>query len=159
MLLVECLRNIRTTFACGHSGSAKPFSLLKTVTEDRHTPENVEGLPVHQLRVRLCLRKRSDGKREQVQVQGWRERGICMMRSVLVSVGYGLLLHGAVELSPPPSHQDSKSCMKLHMFHMVAPNTFLQWVPNNAIVRNGPQLLKLDVSGSILSKYFFTRPY
>src|SRR6185312_12931630 len=26
MLLAECLRNIRTTFACGHSGSAKPFS-------------------------------------------------------------------------------------------------------------------------------------
>src|SRR6476646_1542825 len=52
------------------------------------------------LSLSLCacvwLRKRSDGKREQVQVQGWRERGIRMMRSVLVSVGFGLLLHGAV---------------------------------------------------------------
>src|SRR6185312_11334679 len=84
-----------TTFACGHSGSAKPFSPQTKSRKDRHTPENVEGLPVHQLRVRLCMHvtflrseARSDGQRE--QVQGGRERGMCVLRSVLVSVRLGL---------------------------------------------------------------------
>ena len=50
----------------------------------------------------VCVRERkrnygSDGNRQQVQAR-MRERGICMMRSVLVSVGFGLLLHGAMVL-------------------------------------------------------------
>ena len=113
MLLAECLRNIRTTFACGHSGSAKPFSLLKTVTEDRHTPENVEGLPVGYTPSHACQRGEAKQRKREAREREFmsRERGSVRVRSVLVSVGFGLLLHGGNVLSPP-THQVSLSFLE-----------------------------------------------
>ena len=111
-----------TSFASGHSGSAKPFSPQTKARKDRHTPENVEGLPVHQLRVRLCmhvtfLRKRSK-KRRAARASARRQRKGNVRVEICSCVGWlwALAAWGCGIVSPPPAHQVSLLEKKTRMF-------------------------------------------
>ena len=53
MLLAECLR--KDYIRLRSLGFGETFSPYSNVTEDRHTPENVEGLPVHRRYTRVSM--------------------------------------------------------------------------------------------------------
>jgi len=109
----DAYETLGTTFARGHSGSAKPFSLFK-----RHG-----RIDIRQKTLKACwctnytpslyachiLEKAKLRKREERVCACVERKGNVRVRSVLVSVGFGLLLHGAAVLCCRLRHTRSLS--------------------------------------------------
>ena len=118
MLLAECLRKLGLHSPAVTRVRRNPSLSLQTVTEDRHTPENVEGLPVHRLCARLCschiLEKVQLRKRRETRASASKdERKGNMHDEICSCVGWlwALAAWCCGIVSPPPSLQVSKSCM------------------------------------------------
>ena len=115
MLLVECLRNIRTTFACGHSGSAKPFSLLKTSRRIDIRQKTLKACRCTNCACVCVLEKANLRKRREARASASArmERKGNMHDEICSCVGWlwALAAWCCGIVSPPPSHQVSKSCV------------------------------------------------
>jgi len=117
MLLVECLRNIRTTFACGHSGSAKPFSSLQTVTEGSTNARKrwrLAGAPAARASVYTSHSREIEAKEATGSKSKWERKGNVRVE-ICSCVGWlwALAAWGCgIVSSPPHTHQVSLSYRK-----------------------------------------------